>query len=156
MEIMIPVGIVLFWWILFYVSFKKDRSRYRNCYFLIAALFHTIFFLAYTAGEYMFDVLAILFLIFTAAVLIVPFFLIYNGIVMLKREGKSKANLLSLFFGILIGVGEITTFLTLISVVLAANENPTFMKLVDILGIPFSMFSISVIYISVSFLIFMI
>lgn len=104
----------------------------------------------------MFDVLAILFLIFTAAVLIVPFFLIYNGIVMLKREGKSKANLLSLFFGILIGVGEITTFLTLISVVLAANENPTFMKLVDILGIPFSMFSISVIYISVSFLIFMI
>lgn len=149
-------GIVLFWWILFYFTFKKDRSRYRNCYLLAIALFHAVFGLAFASGQYMFDVLVILFAVFAIAVMIVPFFLVYNGIVMLKREGKSRANLLSLLFGILIGAGEIATILSMVAVTLAANDNRDFIRLVEILGVPFSAFSVSVIYISVSFLIFMI
>ncbi|MBR2809001.1 MAG: YdcF family protein [Erysipelotrichaceae bacterium] len=156
MDLLILGGIVLFWWAMFTVSFKDDRSRYRNCYFLVLAIFHTIFFLAYLAGDHMFDVMIVLAIIFGIAVIIVPFFLIFNGITMMKREGKGLSTLLSLFFGILIGIGEITTFLTMMSIVFAANDNQVFVDLVKNLGLPFSVFSVSVIYVSVSFLIFMI
>ena len=32
----------LFWWIVLIISFEKDRSRYRNCYFLFFALISTV------------------------------------------------------------------------------------------------------------------
>ena len=105
------------------------------------------------SGSYMFEAFIALVIVALLAILIVPFFLIQNGIVMIRREGKSLSNLLSLFFGILIGIGEITTFLTMMSIVFAANDNQVFVDLVKNLGLPFSVFSVSVIYVSVSFLI---
>ena len=106
MEKLIVCLIAAFWWGLFYLFFTKDRSRYRNCYLLIVALLHSILVLLMLSGSYMFDVFMALIITFLVAILIVPFFLIQNGIVMIRREGKSLANLLSLFFGILIGIGS--------------------------------------------------
>lgn len=40
------------------------------------------------------------------ALLIVPFFLIINGIIMIKREGRSVAHMLSLGLGIVVLIGE--------------------------------------------------
>ena len=148
--------ISLFWWGLFYYCFSKDRSRYRNCYLLFLALLHSVLALLVMSGRYMTNVFFVLVLAFFVAILIVPFFLIHNGIVMIRREGKSLPNLLSFILGILIGFGEITSFLTFFSVVMVMNDDEVFLYLFRIWGPLFIFISISIIYLSVSFLIFMI
>ena len=145
----------LFFWGLFYFSFSKDRSRYRNAYLLFMALAATYVTILYFSGSYITEVLIVTGGLIFIAILIVPFFLIFNGIVMLKKEGHSLANLLSLLFGILIGIGEIATFIT----VFAASLSPGGMtpdEAIEKISLPLAPVSISIIYISMSFLIFMI
>lgn len=156
MEKLLVCLIAAFWWGLFYLFFSRDRSRYRNCYLLIAALLHSVLVLLMLSGSYMFEVFVALVIVALLAILIVPFFLIQNGIVMIRREGKSLSNLLSLFFGILIGVGELTTIFTVFTIVMVMNDNTAYVDLLNVLGLPFILISISVIYLSLSFLIFMI
>ncbi len=96
-------------WLIFAVSFHLDRSRYRNCYLLFAALVVTELFILSLLGDYSLGVTIILLAIIFLVILIVPVFLIMNGIVMFRREGHSPANLLSFVFGIVIGVGELAT-----------------------------------------------
>ena len=40
-------------WTLFIFAFSKDRSRYRNCYFLFIALLSIVPFLLSLSGRYM-------------------------------------------------------------------------------------------------------
>lgn len=149
-------AIALLWWLMFYFSFAKDRSRYHNCYLLIIAFLHTLLALLNLAESNMARVLSDLLIVFILALLIVPFFLIHNGIVMIRREGRSLPNLLSLFLGIMIGFGEITSIFLFFSYVMALNNDDTFIQIINSMGLPFSLISISIIYASVSFLIFMI
>jgi ABC-type transport system involved in cytochrome bd biosynthesis fused ATPase/permease subunit len=95
--------------LIFAVSFHLDRSRYRNCYLLFAALVVTELFILSLLGDYSLGVTIILLAIIFLVILTVPVFLIMNGIVMFRREGHSPANLLSFVFGIVIGVGELAT-----------------------------------------------
>ncbi|HBE15215.1 MAG TPA: hypothetical protein DCY72_03070, partial [Ruminococcaceae bacterium] len=74
---------VIFFWTLLIVSFINDRSRYRNCYFLFLALASTVFALTFLAGEHQKTVLVVMMITILVALLIVPIFLICNGIVML-------------------------------------------------------------------------
>jgi uncharacterized SAM-binding protein YcdF (DUF218 family) len=99
----------------------------------------------------------ILFLVLIT-LLIVPVFLIHNGLVMIKREGRSLANLLSLVFGILIGLGEIATFAGILMMGGLVDWNADAPRLIfRFLSMVFSMvFSVSVIYVSISFVIFMV
>lgn len=147
--------IALILWALFAASFFWDRSRYRNCHLLFFAILFSYFGLFLTAGEN--DRLGLLVITFAAVVLtllIAPIFLIINGIVMIRREGHSLGNLLSLGLGLAIGVGEFATALAVlmptISFTIWDGEN----YLLEISG--FSMFlSCSVLYFSMSFVVFM-
>ena len=103
-------AIALFFWLIFIISFTMDRSRYRNCYFLFAAILTSIPALTFIAGEHQAKVIVVLFNIILIGLLIVPIFLICNGIIMFRREGHSLSNLLSLFLGIGVGFGELATF----------------------------------------------
>ena len=86
-----PVGILalvfaLFWWVVLIISFDKDRSRYRNCYFLFFALISTVgavSFLVNDGGETLLTIV----ILTGSAILLVPAFLIHNGVVMYKMEG---------------------------------------------------------------------
>lgn len=80
----LAIGLTLFWWILFAIFFSIDRSRYRNCYLLFFALVTTAWAATFLAGDKQGLVIAIIFVVFTAAVMIVPIFLIHNGILMLR------------------------------------------------------------------------
>lgn len=106
-------------------------------------------------GPYQNIALAWMVVITALALLIVPLFLIHNGIVMIQREGFRLPNLLSLVFGIIIGIGEISTFFYMYGAAMVPREEVAdqgFSFLVS-----FSLLlSVSVIYLSVSFLIFMI
>ena len=149
------IGVSLFWWILFYVCFKKDRSRYRNSYLLFIAMLTTFLNIFIFTGSYVNGFMVVLIMIALMAIMIVPFFLIFNGIVMLKNEGRSLSNLLSLFFGIAIGLGEIATFIILYMAIRSYSGDEQILDSIKAFGLPLIIISVSVIYISVSFLIFM-
>ena len=99
----------LIWWGIFIHSFHKDRSRYRNCHLLAFALLSLIPFIINISGEYAIQVMLVVFLATTVTLLIVPFSLIHNGIVMIKNEGRSTAHMLSLGLGIVVLIGELMT-----------------------------------------------
>ena len=152
----------VFWWVfslscwgLLAYTFTKDRSRYRNCFILFFALLSTAMAVSFLFGLYQNIALAWMVVITALALLIVPLFLIHNGIVMIQREGFRLPNLLSLVFGIIIGIGEISTFFYMYGAAMVPREEVAdqgFSFLVS-----FSLLlSVSVIYLSVSFLIFMI
>lgn len=155
MEFTVGIGISLFFWFLFYVCFSRDRSRYRNSYLLFLALSSTLLALLLSTDSYINGVVVMLLLLIFLAILIVPFFLIHNGIVMIKNEGHSLPNLLSLFFGITIGLGEIATFLVVAMAVMSDTKDEQILSFIKVAGTPLIFVSVSVIYLSVSFLIFM-
>lgn len=154
MERILIYSAAIFFWVLLVISFLIDRSRYRNCYFLFLALASSIIAMTFLAGEHQKTVLVILFNIVIVTLLIVPIFLICNGVVMLRREGRSMANLLSLFFGIIIAVGEIATLVAVMIPILVGREWVTESYLRNISHISIFM-SVTVIYISMCFVVFM-
>ncbi|BBA59548.1 hypothetical protein MDRSPN_01350 [Streptococcus pneumoniae] len=93
------IGIVL----AFIVSFWKDnRSLWNPVLFLLSlissyiSLSHLFYKNGYENVQLAFYVVAFVllpFLIFLSGI-----FLIYNGVILLKREGRSKANYLSMLF----------------------------------------------------------
>ena len=149
------LAITVFWWAVLIFSFTRDRSRYRNCYFLFFALISTVLAATFLAGQYQREVIFAIFMLFAIALLVVPFFLVHNGMVMLRKEGRSLSNMLSLLMGIAIGVGELATVVVLFKPFLIGNEwllRHNFAKISTVSAV----ISVSVIYVSVCFLIYMI
>ena len=142
-------GALLFWALLI-IGFIRDRSRYRNCYYLFFALVFSVFALAWIAGD---SVITFILLMIIITLLIVPFFLIANGVLMFIREGHSLANMLSFIFGLLIGAGEVATFIAVtlpgISPDWSANPQLANLSVISLF------FGVSVIYISIVFVVFM-
>lgn len=139
-------------WGIFIFMFARDRSRYRNCAVLFLALLTSAEAGLLAAGQTAFRIAAIVVVI---ALLLVPVFLIWNGIAMIKRESASNANVLSLVLGIVVLIGEIATLLLLFRQItrdsLGLLADVSEVPLLIMLGI-----SISVIYGSLSFLMFMV
>lgn len=113
-DIVITAFFALIWWGLFIYSFSKDRSRYRNCYLLFLALLSLMPFVISVSGQYKIQVLLVAFLATVTTLLIVPFSLIHNGIVMIRKEGRSAAHLLSLGLGVAVLTGELLTAFNII------------------------------------------
>lgn len=149
------VSIPLIFWAVLIVSFIHDRSRYRNCFFLFFALASTFLSLALAVMGIYPKLVVIVFMLFILMLMIVPLFLSMNGLVMIKREGISLANLLSLAFGIAIGIGELA-FVSAVFVVRTDYSKWVSAGFINRLS-SFNVFlSVSVIYVSMSFLVFMI
>ena len=154
--IMITLLFALIWWGIFYYSFSKDRSRYRNCHLLAFALLSMIPLFVDLAGDQAGEMLLTSFLLIMSAILIVPFFLIHNGIVMIRNEGKCAAHLLSLALGIAVLIGEI---LTAYNVVIYSMTYGLEAQAAYFRSTPFlvtSLIAVTVIYGSISFVVFMI
>ena len=98
-------------WGIFLLSMLWDMRRFRNAIFLMVALFFTIFTFCAFFGDYSPMVFLTVFLIISLVIFCVPALLMINGVHMLRYEGRSLANILSLVFGIVIGIGEICTVL---------------------------------------------
>lgn len=133
-------------WGVFLYAFGQDRSRYRNCVLLFAALCETLRVILLTIGERALT-MGLVFVLFV--LMLVPFFLIWNGIVMIRREGVSAAHILSLLLGIAVGVGEIATFLWYLAPHTLQPAEKAMQTLSAVVGL-------TVFYASLSFLMFMI
>ena len=97
------IGIVLAFILSFWID---NRSLWNPVLFLLSLISSYIYlsYLFYKNGYenvqlafYVFAFVLLPFLIFLSSI-----FLIYNGVILLKREGRSKANYLSMLFGIVI------------------------------------------------------
>ncbi|EGP66157.1 hypothetical protein HMPREF9182_0525 [Streptococcus sp. oral taxon 056 str. F0418] len=96
-----------FFVLLFLISFFRDnRSLWNPALLLISLLFLylSIAMLFYQNGQHEMHMLLIVLAFFLLPFLLFlsGIFLIYNGIILLKREGRSKANYLSMGLGFLI------------------------------------------------------
>lgn len=145
--------VTLITWGIFAYSFAKDRSRYRNCYLLFFAMIVTVFSATFLAEDRQVEALVIVSFVIEIIVLMVPIILIYNGVVMLKKEGRSLSNVLSLGMGLLVGAGEIATLLVVLLPLFIQGglTDPNISKVT----MAFAVLSISVVYISLSFVAFM-
>ena len=146
--------VTLLSWGVFGYSFMKDRSRYRNCYLLFFALVVTVFSATFFAGDRQVEALVVVCYFIMIAVLAVPIVLICNGVVMLKKEGRSLANVLSLVLGIVIGAGQIATF-ALVLLPLFFTGSYTEDMVLSRVTFASMLVSISVMYFSLIFLAFM-
>lgn len=95
------------WVILVALSMWKPQ-RMRNAFVLVFALMITGFMVAGLFGKYMVHVLFLEFATICLIILMVPVILIYNGINVMRLEGRSLSNMLSLILGIVIAVGELS------------------------------------------------
>ncbi len=148
-------SIALLSWVLLIISFHIDRSRYRNCYLLFGALVFSAVALTCFAGDNQKQVIIFLADLLFIVLLIVPVFLICNGILMIRREGRGLSNLLSLFFGLIIGAGEVASFFWVVVPGLLRYYSK-FGDLMYRISVFSAFFSVSVIYFSISFVMFMI
>ncbi len=142
-------------WLLFRYTFSRDRSRYRNCYLLFLATLSMFPFIVNVAGRYG-KFLAVAIADTTIlGLLAVPFFLIYNGIVMIMKEGRRVSHALSLVLGIAIFIGEALSIVFVILYTIThdpADLDAMYHSAWFIAGV---MFILTVIYVSMSFLVFM-
>ena len=148
MLILVSIILPIFFWLAFIYSFNKDRSKYRNCALLGLAIFSTVYGACFAIG---YTAIMVSLLVFAYFLLMVPFMLIANGVIMFRREGHSLANLLSFLLGLAILAGEITTFIYVIV------ESSSSMQFIDErIGLLDRIFSVTIIYVSVSILLFVI
>ena len=97
-------GIAGFWFLVFGVSFLRDRRLFKNGIFLVLALMFAglgLIFAVETVSQTAAKVLVVAVLVavpLTIAVLAV--FLVINGVTMLRRERRRLSNLLSLLVGL--------------------------------------------------------
>ena len=105
---------VLFWSLLTIMSIGFPYRLF-NSVILSLALLTTILLLLFliTGGDLMMAMVITLFG-FLIVLLLVPFLLIINGITMIRKEGRSFANMLSLLLGIAIEIGELAFFIDVV------------------------------------------
>ncbi len=101
---LISFAIAGFWFLIFAISFLRDRRLFKNGVFLVLTLMFAglgvIFALeSVNATAARLLVVAILVAI-PVAIAVLAVFLVINGVTMLRREGRRPANLLSLLAGL--------------------------------------------------------
>ena len=97
------IGIVL----AFILSFWKDNRSLWNPVLFLSSLISSYFYLSYLFYKNGYENVQLAFYVFAFIVLpllifLSGIFLIYNGVILLKREGRSKTNYLSMGLGFLI------------------------------------------------------
>ncbi|MFF0344523.1 YdcF family protein [Kribbella sp. NPDC004875] len=97
-------GAAAFWFLIFGVSFLRDRRLFKNGIFLVLSLMFAVLGVVFTvakinqtAGSWL--IVAILAAI-PVTIAVLAIFLVVNGVTMLRRERRRLSNLLSLLVGL--------------------------------------------------------
>ncbi len=106
--------LLAFFWVGLILLCVFFPQRLFNSFWLLITLAATLVAVAALFGEHAPLVLLIVMGLLVLGMLMVPALLICNGAAMIKREGRSLANLLSLLLGIFVGIGEIALAVMLI------------------------------------------
>ena len=131
-------------WIIFLFLMLRSRARLRNCFMFLLAIVATILLAGALTYEEHPGILVGEILVIGFALLVVPFFLMINGIQVMRKEGRSFKHALPLLLGIIILLGEI--MITLAAV--AGLETGSFLFILCLFG------GLSIFYGSLMFLSF--
>ena len=101
-------------WIIFLILMLRSRARLRNCFLFLLALVATVLLAGFVTYEQYPGILVGELVVIGFALLVVPFFLIANGVQVLKKEGRSVEHALALLLGIVILIGEILVAVTVL------------------------------------------
>ena len=142
-------------WAAFLFAFHRDRSRYRNCYLLFLALLSLFPFLLNVLGEHGRIAAVVIADTVLVCLLIVPFFLMVNGIIMLRKEGLHAAHLLSLVLGIVVFLGEAIAGALVFAQSFSYGPERTAALYRSGWFLAGTLLCVSVIYVSMAFVIFM-
>ncbi len=107
-------------WVLFLLSVYREPRSLLNPPLFIVTLFSTYFWVGGLVQDENFPVLPQIafigtFILAPFIALFIGIFLIYNGVIVIRKEGKSLANCLSLLLGIAIIAFFIITFIYLVN-----------------------------------------
>lgn len=103
-------------WVLTILMTLFRPQSYLNSLLLVLALMGTLIFAAGFMGrEAGSTFLMTCFILIALVLFLVPVLLIVNGFQMIRREAVRPAHLLSLFFGIAVGIGEIASVIYVLS-----------------------------------------
>ena len=127
MDLLITTAIL---WAILFACTALFPYRLFNSVTLSIALISTAFMILYFFTRDVGIAMMIEFLAIGAALLLVPFLLIFNGIIMIRKEGRSLANLLSLLLGIGIEIGELAL---IVNVIFNYSMGIDFFKKIDAL-----------------------
>ncbi|MEU4286585.1 YdcF family protein [Kribbella sp. NPDC026596] len=101
---LISFGIAGFWFLVFAISFWRDRRLFKNAVFLVLTLMFAglgVIFALESVNETAARLLVVAILVaIPVAIAVLAVFLVVNGVTMLRREGRRPANLLSLAAGL--------------------------------------------------------
>ena len=141
--------LMLFSFLALVISMTIDRRKFRNGVFLLIFVMSSLlFFFDFLSNHGHSDMALYLFLLVSLAItLIVPIVLVLNGLVIIKREGRSLPNLLSLLFGIFITVGAII----LIRALYHSADEPASLWRVCFFIIGFGVFYVSLVFLAFMF-----
>ena len=101
-------------WVIFLILMLKSRARLRNCFVFLLAIVATIALAGLLTYDRYPAILVGEVVVIAFALLIVPFFLMINGIDAMKKEGRSFKHALPLLLGFVILIGEVLCFLTVL------------------------------------------
>jgi len=155
MQLALTLGFTTVCFSLFILSFNRDRSRYRNCWLLFIALLSLGPLIIILPQPLMQQVGVLVAAVILLGVLAAPFFLIINGITMIRREGRHISHLLSLIMGVTVLIGEIAIASDFIYFSENMSDPELLMKNQGIYDAE-RFIGLSVFYVSLSFLVFMI
>ena len=101
---LISFGIAGFWFLVFAISFWRDRRLFKNAVFLVLTLMFAglgVIFALESVNETAARLLVVAILVaIPVAIAVLAVFLVVNGVTMLRREGRRPRNLLSLAAGL--------------------------------------------------------
>ncbi|WP_328523381.1 YdcF family protein [Kribbella sp. NBC_00359] len=101
---LISFAVAGFWFLVFAVSFGRDRRLFKNGIFLVLTLMFAglgVIFALESVNETAARLLVVAILVaIPLAIAVLAVFLVINGITMLRREGRRPATLLSLLAGL--------------------------------------------------------
>ncbi len=145
----------VFWGGLFAYSMYRDRSRYRNVVLLLLTGMSVLGFIYSLFSSEVSGVLVLITMTLVGlAFLILPFFLFVNGLYMIKREGRSLANLLSFLLGLILIAGELSFFLWFFGLLVEPELGVNMSALVPYSPF-FAFYGLSAGYLSVTFVSFL-
>ncbi|GAA1116674.1 YdcF family protein [Kribbella jejuensis] len=100
----ISFGIAAFWFLIFGVSFLRDRRMFKNGIFLVLALMFAglgvIFTVETVSRPVAVALVWVIVIAIPVAIGVLAVFLVINGVTMLRRERRRLSNLLSLLVGL--------------------------------------------------------
>ncbi len=128
---LIMTGIALLCWGVFLRSLKREPRRLRNGIYLSAALgfsyLAVVLIPGLPVGARQLLTAGLVFVLVPLSAVFLSGFLILNGVVMLRREGRSLGNLLSLFAGLaILGVGTVVVLMGFVQSESAVTRNALF------------------------------